>query len=612
MTNYINRKFIISQISIFGVFVSMIISLYLTYKFFIAGANNININWYVWGSFGTFQFKFGCLLDKLSVIMLSMISIIALVVQVYSLEYMRKEKEYVKFFISITLFTFAMDLLVIANNFFQLFVAWELVSLSSYLLIGFWNNRDLANNAALKAFLINRIGDLGLLLAIALIFVNTNSLDYIVVFKNLTVTNNQLVNLISILLFISVIVKSAQIPLHIWLPDSMEAPTPVSALIHAATMVAAGVFLLARMSPILEYSEYCLNIILFVGSITAFFIGILAVIEKDIKKILAYSTISQLGIMIASMGVSSYDIGIFHLINHGFLKALLFLGAGSIILAANHMQDINNISVLKKHLPITYWCMLIGCLALSGVPGFSGYFSKSLILKSVALSKLPCANNCYYLLLFSVWLTGFYSLRLIFTVFHKSKPNLETNNYQESTKIITIPLIILTVFAALLGGILAKPILSNTLFNNSIFILSNHNILKDSLKYSLFNHVELGVFLAMAIAFIIYIQKPHLSKTFKQILHNDFLWLHNILQKQYFFNELNQKLVTIIRFVAKVFANIIDQWVIDKSLVNSVSCIIVGFSKTMQKMQTGHLSQYLFVMLTGVLIILLWLILNVY
>jgi len=617
---YLKRP-IIDIISISCIAITMGIASYFLWEFFIGNSQNINTTWYVWGTSGNIQFKFGFLLDKLSVVMLTMVAAISLVVNIYSIGYMQTEHNYAKFFSYVAFFIFAMYLLVIANNFLQLFVGWELVGLASYLLIGFWFNKNSANQAALKAFLINRIGDAGLLIGIAAIFSICNSLDYITVFKILP-QNTQFINLICILLFIGIMAKSAQIPLHVWLPDAMEAPTPASALIHSATMVTAGVFLLARLSPVFEYSEYCLNIILLIGALTACLMGILATIENDIKRIIAYSTISQLGIMVAAMGASAYVAGMFHLITHAFFKALLFLGAGSIMLAVNQIQNIHNMPQLKKYLPITYWCMLIGVLAMCGFPGFSGFFSKDLILSSVALSGLPFAKKAYYLLLLSMFITAFYSFRLIFTIFHKPEGH-KPEKHIESSRIITNPLIILSGLAVILGVVLIYPVLNNKLFGESIFVLPTHNVIKEYVNhdfsgvikmvlYGFISNSGLCVIFGIISAFVLYIKKPHLAKILNQIMQNDFLFVYNFFKRQYFFNEINQLIIGTTQFVSRFFTNIIERLLIERLLINNVTQVVVVFSKTIQKLQTGYLYHYLFLMLTGVLIIISCLLFNIY
>lgn len=623
------KKTLINYVSIFSIAITTVITLYfLWHVCIIKDLKNINNIWYVWGNFVTIQFKFGFLLDELNVIMLFMVASISLIIYIYSTIYMQKDPSYSRYFSYISFFTFAMYLLIIANNFLQLFVGWELVGLASYLLIGFWFKQRSANRAALKAFLINRVGDIGLLIGISIIFGICNDLDYIKIFNLLPKSDetSQFINIISIALFIGIITKSAQIPLHIWLPDSMEAPTPVSALIHAATMVAAGVFLLARMSPIFEYSEYCLNLVLFIGSITAFFMGIIAVVENDIKRIFAYSTISQLGIMMAAMGVSAYAAGIFHLITHSFVKALLFLGAGAIMLTIDHIQNIHDMPKLKILLPVTYWCMLIASLSMSGIPGFSGFFSKHLIIESVVLSDLSFAKAGSYLLNCSMWITPIYIFRVMFIVFHQQPTGHHKLIFSESHKqfsIINGCLIALTIFSLVIGWFLIKPLLNNSLFGDSIFVLPQHNVLKNYLEHDfqnitmmlwqgLISTSGLSAIFGVICAVVFYFKKPHLSSIIKQIMQNDFKGVYNLLQKKYFFNELNKVMIIIGQFTAKFFAEIVDVLLIDCLIINNISKTLMVFSKYIQKIQTGYLYHYLILMLTGVLIIVLWLFLNIY
>ena len=612
----------INKISILTMSITMLITSYFLWKFFIDDAQSINNTWYIWAISGDIQFKFGFLLDKLSVIMLFTVNTISLVVFIYSINYMKTDLYYAKFFSYISFFVFAMFLLISANNFLQLFAGWELVGLVSYLLIGFWYTKKTARLAAFKAFLINRIGDVCLLLGIAAIFCVCNSLDYLTIFKFLP-KHLESIDLISILLFIGVLAKSAQIPLHVWLPDAMEAPTPASALIHAATMVTVGVFLIARLSPIFEHSEYCLNTILLIGSVTAILMGILATLEIDMKRILAYSTISQLGVMFAAMGVSAYAAGMFHLITHAFFKALLFLVVGSIMTFVNQEQNINNLPYLKKYLPITYWCMLVGVLAMSGFPGFSGFFSKNLILNTVAISSMPFAKTAYYLLLINGLVTAFYSFRLFFLAFNNKAERNAQKQLKEPSKLTIAPLIFLSVCSIFIGALLLYPTLNNKLLGESIVVLPNHNVINEYaandfpgifkvVLYAFANNSGLLIIFGILSAFVLYVKKPHLPVILKQILQNDFLLLYHFFQRKYFFNEINQLIFRVTGVVAKLFSNVVEQWLIEKLLINNFTQTVIVCSRTIQKWQTGYLYHYLFYMLTGVLIILLWLLFNIY
>jgi NADH-quinone oxidoreductase subunit L len=614
---YLKNK-IISIISIVSIAITLLIAIN-----FLKNINNIILNstWYYWSVFNNIEFKFGFLLDNINIIMLSMVAVTSLIVHIYSIYYMQKDENYAKFFSCLSFFTFAMYLLILANNFLQVFFGWELMSLASYLLIGFWPNKELANQSALKAFIINHIGDAGLLLGIAAIFTICNSLDYTEIFRLVPrhPELNSFINVITISLFIGVITKSAQMPLHSWLPDAMVAPIPVSALIHSATMVAAGVFLIARISFVFEYSEYCLNIMLIIGSITACFMGVLATIETDIKRILAYSTISQLGFMIVAMGASAYSVGMFHLITHAFFKVVLFLSAGILILASDNTQNINNMHLLKKHLPVTYYSMLIGVLSMSGFPGFAGFFSKSLIIATVELSDLAFAKSAYYLLLFSSWITAFYSFRLLFVIFNKPKlENLNNTIKYQGSKLANIAIIILASFSIMAGFLLI-----NYLLKLNFFVLPEHDVVTDYFKHDFKNIITmlangfidpLGLCSMFGIicAVVIYLKKPHLSKIFKKIIQEDFIGANNFLERQYYFNEINKFIIISVKLIAKCFSEIIEVLCIEKLLINNFIKIIARSASLVQKLQTGHLYHYLFVMLSGVLIILLWLFFNIY
>ncbi|MDC0976863.1 NADH-quinone oxidoreductase subunit L, partial [bacterium] len=418
-------KYFSYLVPIFGVTIAFILSgyaLYLTLYGF-----KLNETVYTWLTSGGYTFEIGFLVDTLSAVMMVIVTFISLMVHIYTINYMKDDKGFSRFFSYISLFTFAMLMLVMSNNFLQLFFGWEAVGLVSYLLIGFWYKKPRAIHANLKAFLVNRVGDFGLILGVALIMFWFGTLDYEEVFNRLPAllsqyvilfnTSISLITLIGFCLFIGAMGKSAQVPLHVWLPDSMEGPTPISALIHAATMVTAGIFLVARMSPLFEQSDVLLSVVIVIGAITAISMGILGVIQNDIKKIIAYSTLSQLGYMTVALGVSAYSVAIFHLLTHAFFKALLFLGAGSVIIGMHHDQDITQMGGLKKYMPITAFTFLIGSLSLIGTPFFSGFYSKETIIEAVNLSTVWGANFAYYALLIGVFFTAFYSFRLYFLVF---------------------------------------------------------------------------------------------------------------------------------------------------------------------------------------------------
>jgi len=411
------------SITILGVTVSTVLALYVFNHHVLKGAEVFNENIYTWMQVGGLNMSVGFLVDNLTAVMLLVVSFISLMVHIYTIGYMQEDEGYTKFFSYISLFTFAMFMLVISNNFMQLFFGWEAVGLVSYLLIGFWHHKESAVEASLKAFLVNRVGDFGFLFGIADLLMFFGTLDYVETFTLANQVNGQtifgdisVITVICLLLFIGAMGKSAQVPLHVWLPGSMEGPTPISALIHAATMVTAGIFMVSRMSPIFELSDVALTVMMVIGAITAISMGLLGIVQNDIKRVVAYSTLSQLGYMTVALGVSAYSVAIFHLMTHAFFKALLFLAAGSVIVALHHEQDIRNMGALRKKMPITYITALIGTLALIGFPGFAGFYSKDMIIEAVHFSNLPFADWVYYAVVFGVFITAFYSFRMFFIV----------------------------------------------------------------------------------------------------------------------------------------------------------------------------------------------------
>src|ERR1700754_3509753 len=415
--------------TILGVAIAVGLSFYVLYQLVWGGAQNFNQDVYTWFEIGRFHASVGFMIDRLTAMMMVVVTFVSLLVHVYTIGYMADDPGYQRFFSYISLFTFSMLMLVMSNNFMQLFFGWEAVGLVSYLLNGFWYKKPTAIYANLKAFVVNRVGDFGFLLGIAAVLYFLNTLDYATAFDStgalagraITVFDGHpwpAATVIGILLFIGAMGKSAQVPLHVWLPDSMEGPTPISALIHAATMVTAGIFMVARMSPLFEHSEYALNFVLFIGATTALFMGFLGIINNDIKRVVAYSTLSQLGYMTVALGASVYNVAIFHLMTHAFFKALLFLAAGSVIMGMHHEQDIRNMGGLRKYMKITYWTSLIGSLALIGTPFFSGFYSKDSIIDAVHESHLWGAQFAYFAVVAGVFVTAFYSFRMYFLVFH--------------------------------------------------------------------------------------------------------------------------------------------------------------------------------------------------
>ena len=458
----------------------------------VRNGNTFNGALYNWAVSGGITMEIGFLIDQLSSTMMVIVTFVSLMVHIYTIGYMHEDPGYQRFFSYISLFTFAMLMLVMSNNFIQLFFGWEAVGLVSYLLIGFWYEKDTAIFANMKAFLVNRVGDFGFLLGIAAVLYVFNSLDYATVFAaadsqaDATVTSPfgewKWVTVICLLLFVGAMGKSAQVPLHLWLPDSMEGPTPISALIHAATMVTAGIFLVARMSPLFELSEAALSFVLVTGATTAFFMALIGLVQNDIKRVVAYSTLSQLGYMTVALGVSAYEVAIFHLGTHAFFKALLFLGAGSVIIAMHHEQDMRKMGGLRALMPITYATMVIGSLALAGIPPFAGFFSKDAIIESVHFSDLWGAGYAYIAVLLGVFLTAFYSFRLLFMTFHgNNRADEHTRlHLDESPKVVTWPLVLLAIPSICAGFLFFGPVINGSYFGEAIFIKPEHDVVEQS------------------------------------------------------------------------------------------------------------------------------------
>src|ERR1700704_866358 len=445
---------------------------------------------YTWLVSDGMHMEVGFLIDRLTALMMAVVTFVSLCVHVYTIGYMSDDPGYTRFFSYISLFTFSMLMLVMANNFLQLFFGWEAVGVVSYLLIGFWYKRPTAIFASLKAFLVNRVGDFGFVLGIAAVLRYTGSLDYVTVFGHagqIAAAQVHITGTVSwsaitftcICLFIGAMGKSAQVPLHIWLPDSMEGPTPISALIHAATMVTAGIFMVARMSPLFELSETALSVVLIIGATTAFFMGLLGIVNNDIKRVIAYSTLSQLGYMTVALGVSAYSAGIFHLMTHAFFKALLFLAAGSVIMAMHHEQDMRKMGGLKKYLPITYWTCLVGALALIGFPGTSGFFSKDALIDAVSLSHRAGSGYAYFCVLSGVFLTALYTFRMFFMTFH-GEPRMDHHTQEhlhESPWVVTVPLILLAIPSAFIGWLTVEPVLFGDYFKGALHVLPANDVL---------------------------------------------------------------------------------------------------------------------------------------
>lgn len=611
------------RICVSAVGISFVLSCLLLYAQVFLALPSFNDTLYLWGSSGDTVFQVGFLIDRLSSFMMVVVTFISWMVHIYTIGYMQDDPGYQRFFGYISLFTFGMLMLVMANNFMQLFFGWEMVGLMSYLLIGFWFQKESANRASLKAFLVNRVGDLGFLIGIAGVLYFFGSLNYDAVFaaaENIQHNPKQFefwglsgISFITLCLFVGAMGKSAQMPLHVWLPDSMEGPTPISALIHAATMVTAGVFMLARMSPLFEHAEFTLNVILCIGAITAFFTGLLALVQKDIKRIIAYSTLSQLGYMMVAMGVSAYSIGLFHLMTHAFFKALLFLGAGSVIIALHHQQNIWEMGNLRKYLPITYITMLIGSLALIGFPGFSGFYSKDLIIEAAHASNLPAASFAYWAVLISVFVTALYTFRLFFVVFHGSERMTaeERSHLHESPWVMVLPLLILALPSIFAGMTFVGPALQG--FFGAAVLDSLHNTMNvlrseysDAMSMGLHGFFSLPFILGILgilFAWLCYVQFPNLAPW----LQHRFRLVYEILKHKYGFDILYEWILAkMVRMMAWFCFRIGDQWMIDDLAVNGTARGIYRLAGVFRKLQTGYLYHYAFAMIAGLLLLIFY------
>ena len=609
-------------ITIAGVLISTVLSFYVFNHHVLEGGEVFNQNLYTWMQIGELNVSVGFLIDNLTAIMLVVVSFVSLMVHIYTIGYMHDDAGYTKFFSYISLFTFSMFMLVMSNNFMQLFFGWEAVGLVSYLLIGFWHHKESAVEANLKAFLVNRVGDFGFLLGIALVLMYFGSLDYVEVFASLgnvtgvtMLDGTSVITVICILLFIGAMGKSAQVPLHVWLPGSMEGPTPISALIHAATMVTAGIFMVSRMSPMFELSETALIVVMVVGAITALFMGLLGIVQNDIKKVVAYSTLSQLGYMTVALGVSAYSVAIFHLMTHAFFKALLFLAAGSVIVALHHKQDIREMGGLRKKMPITYWTSLVGTLALIGFPGFAGFYSKDMIIEAVHFSQLPFSDWVYVAVVIGVFITAFYSLRMFFLVFHgESRMDEHTASHvKESSISITLPLVALAIPSALIGYLTIDPMLFNGWLDNAITVAANHTsmasleanfhgangMIPHALQTLPFWMMVGGI----ASAWVLTLYRSQWADWIQKKFHRS----NYVLESLYGFDRFNDIVfVGGIKKLGNFLWKVSDSGLIDKILVNG-SARFVGFIASMVRpIQTGYVYHYAFFMIVSLLIILTW------
>ncbi|HDK37889.1 MAG TPA: NADH-quinone oxidoreductase subunit L [Thiolapillus brandeum] len=610
--------------AILGVGVSFGLSAYVFWQHVMNGAPVFNENIYTWMVVDGLQMHVGFLVDNLTAMMIIVVTFVSLMVHIYTIGYMAHEEGYQRFFSYIALFTFSMLMLVMSNNFLQLFFGWEAVGLVSYLLIGFYFKKETAIFANMKAFLVNRVGDFGFILGIAAVAMYFNSLDYAEVFKvapdyageTINIWGNSqwsLMTVICILLFIGAMGKSAQMPLHVWLPDSMEGPTPISALIHAATMVTAGIFMVARMSPLYELSETALSFVLIIGATTAFFMGLIGIVQNDIKRVVAYSTLSQLGYMVAALGASAYAAGLFHLMTHAFFKALLFLAAGSVIIGMHHDQDIRNMGGIRKYMKITWITALLGSLALIGFPGFSGFFSKDAIIEAVGHSQIVGSGYAHWLLVAGVFVTALYSFRMYFLVFHGKGPRDEhaREHLKESPAVVTVPLILLAIPSVFIGWFAIEPMLFGDFFKGVLHVASVHDTLgqihfEGSKGFVAHGVMALPFWLAMAglvVAWYVYLMKPSIA----QNMRIRFDWLYALLDRKYGFDEINQfvfaggSLLT-----GKLLWNVGDRTLIDGIVVNGSARSFGVLAQAVRWIQSGYLYHYAFAMILGLLGLLFW------
>lgn len=608
--------------------IAFLLSCYLFAVFVIAGHPSMEGLLYTWVKTGPFVFDIAILLDNLSITMILIVTFISLMVQIYTIGYMAGDPGYERFFSYVSLFTFSMLALVLANNFLLMFFGWEGVGLVSYLLIGFWFKRPSAVFGSLKAFLANRVSDVGFILAIAAVLMYFNTLNYHEVFRLVPTmvgktipifpgVTTPVITVICVLLFIGAMGKSAQVPLHVWLPESMEGPTPISALIHAATMVTAGIYMVARMSPLFEYSETALSLVLIIGATTCLFMGLLAVFNYDIKRVIAYSTLSQLGYMAVALGASAYDAAIFHLLTHAFFKALLFLAAGSVILSLHHEQDMRKMGGLALSMPITYLTFIIGALALSAIPPFSGFYSKDAIIEAVRLSNTPGAGYASFCTLVGAFITPLYIFRVIFLTFHGKERVDEKyrGRVQESPWVVLIPLIGLAIPSLAVGGMLIGPMLFKNphLLGNSIFVLMQHDVLLQmaqeyhgALRMALNASHHMTFWIAMAgivTAWVFNLEFLNLADNLKK----RFALLYNIMVNKYGFDDFNQIVfVHGARKLGNFFYYVSDLKLIDGLMVNGTGKFIRWFANVSRRMQTGFIYHYALSMIIGLVIFLGW------
>ncbi|UXH76306.1 NADH-quinone oxidoreductase subunit L [Roseateles amylovorans] len=627
-------------VTILGVLISLIISA-LTLKSVIQDGARFNQTVYEWMVLGGLKMEVGFMIDGLSAMMMCVVTFVSLMVHIYTIGYMEEDPGYQRFFSYISLFTFSMLMLVMSNNMLQLFFGWEAVGLVSYLLIGFWYTKPTAIFANMKAFLVNRVGDFGFILGIGLLVAYGGSLNYTETFAKANELaaikfpgqDWMMLTVACICLFIGAMGKSAQFPLHVWLPDSMEGPTPISALIHAATMVTAGIFMVSRFSPLFELSDTALNFVLVIGAITALFMGFLGIIQNDIKRVVAYSTLSQLGYMTVALGASAYSVAVFHLMTHAFFKALLFLGAGSVIIGMHHDQDIRNMGGLWKYMRITWFTSLLGSLALIGTPFFSGFYSKDSIIEAVAASHLPAASFAYFAVVAGVFVTAFYSFRMYFLVFHgkenfRHKPFPGEHDHHddhghghdhdhtphESKWVVTAPLLLLAIPSVVIGYLTIGPMLHGDFFKDAIFINHElHHAMRElgeefhgPVAMVLHSVKTLPLWLAIAgvlTAYVFYMVAPQIPAWFARV----FRPVITVLENKYYMDWFNENVLARgARLLGTGLWKGGDQGLIDGVLINGSARTVGGIAGLVRLIQTGHLYWYALVMILGVVGLMTW------
>ena len=632
--NWIGRR-LSHTLTILGVLVAFILSA-MTLKSVALDGARFNETLYTWMVVGGLKMEVGFLVDSLTAMMMVVVTFVSLMVHIYTIGYMEEDDGYNRFFAYISLFTFSMLMLVMSNNLLQLFFGWEAVGLVSYLLIGFWFNKPSAIFANMKAFLVNRVGDFGFILGIGLIAAYTGTLNYGEIFAksnelgalNFPGTGWMLVTVICICLFIGAMGKSAQFPLHVWLPDSMEGPTPISALIHAATMVTAGIFMVSRMSPLFELSDTALNFILVIGSITALFMGFLGIIQNDIKRVVAYSTLSQLGCMTVALGASAYSVAVFHLMTHAFFKALLFLGAGSVIMGMHHNQDIRWMGGVRKYMPITWITSLLGSLALIGTPLFSGFYSKDSIIEAVHFSHLPAAGFAHFAVLAGVFVTAFYSFRMYFLVFHGKErfdqnPDAHHGDHHghddhhephESPWVVTVPLVLLAIPSVVVGFMFIQPMLFGDFFKDVIFVdAAKHpamaklgEIFHGPVAMALHGLQTAPFWLALAgvaLSYYMYMVNPALPAGIKARVQP----LYRLLENKYYLDWINENILAKgARALGVGLWKVGDQAIIDGGVVNGSWKLVGAISGVVRWVQSGFIFHYALVMILGVFALMTW------